>query len=475
MLKGLMLRRFSLGIMALLMVLIVALVFVFAQEEQLDSTQIKLMQERVKVAIKTSDQYKLLKELGIQCPPFDSTDGRAWELTMNQWQRMQLEKKGIGVSVLSGLKSEEEPRQTEYKLVREIDLGKDGVESIVFGPKKDKGSALSEVIVGVKDENVCIYNSNFTLINKMHLERPSFSKNLRYIGGLEFSKIPEDVSERGTYKFRLFDYTGKMLWELERELYYDSSPNRYSISNEGLVIELNNSSGIFILYDRNGNKIKEMKLYAGVGDAEGQSIGAEFSEDGEYFLVTAKDDYGHAFGEGIGVLFFTCNGEELWRFNTEDKGKGAKNISRLGNYVAVSTKGTTYLLSKEGFQIRKYDHLFATEVCFSSSERYTLITEYYHTCYLILSENGEIASEYGASKRGGSIYASDVAEGANVFGVLCSAMASLIGFDGSTLWSTDFSVPEGPLFRLLNLSLSDDGNQIVIQIGTKIMIYRLVE
>ncbi len=502
MLKRIMLRRFALGALLLAGLGMVLLVFVFAQEEQLDSTQMKLIQERVRVTVRGRVQYELLKEMVGECPPYDSTHGEPWEFVINRWQRKQLEEIGAKVRVKEEIKPEKKPKQTEYKLVREIDLGKDEVESIVFGPKKDKGSALSEVIVGVKDENICIYNSNFTLINKMHFERPRFSKNLRYIGGLEFSKIPEDVSERGTYKFRLFDYTGKMLWELERELGYDTSPNRYSISNDGFVIELDNSSGVFILYDRNGNKIKEMKLYAGVGDAEGQSIGAEFSEDGEYFLVTAKDDYGHALGEGIGVLLFTGDGKELWRFTSNENFYTGGGISKFANYMIVSSltsppasyppdEKSTYLLSGNGDLIKRYENVLGSLICFSSNEKYALFNSPYEGAFLIDLPSGEVMLKYGrlAGFHMAKSLAIDIAEDAKIFGFIACHLGIesfikekkgnievvLIAFDGLRIWSDFFTSPDYRLLSPVNLSLSDDGKQIIIAIGSKIMIYQQVE
>ncbi len=474
-------RFFPKGLIVSLLVLsglaLVLFVSGFSQQEQRDTTGTKPAWERVRIAVATEEQYQYLKGLGIDCPI-----GQMCEVSIPEWQRKEIEKRGgIKVKVLPPPAPppppEKRPNQVEYKLVREIDLKRDGVESIVFGPKKDKNSALSDIILGLNEmENkVCVYDSTFNLISKMYLRRVTFSENLRYLGGIKYVKIPQDVTEKGSYKFELFDYTGKKLWELERELYYDASPNSYSVSSKGTVVERDHLNGILTFYDQKGNKIKKIQLYVGTWDPGGQGIRGEFSEDGEYLLIQAADEDGHAFGEGIGVLFFTSDGKELWRFNTEDKGMGAKNISKLNNYVAVSTKGTTYLLSREGNRIKKFGHLFATGICFSSNEKYTLLTEYYHTAYLIRSENGEIIAKYGASKKGGSIYATDIAEEAKVFGVLCSAMASVIGFDGGTLWSTNFPVPEGPLFRMLNMSLSNDGKQLVVQVGTKIMIYQQAE
>ena len=496
-----MMKRFTLLILVLSALAVVLLVYGFAQQQESDSTQMKVVWERVNVTVKTRAQYELLKGMVGECPPFDSTHGEPWEFVINQWQRKQLERKGAKVRVIAELKPDEGPNRVEFKLVREIDLKGDSVETIVFGPKKDKGSALSDIILGVKDENISIYDSNFTLINKMHLERLSFSKNLRYIGGLKFVKIPQDVTENGAYKFQLFDYTGRKLWELDRVLYYDSSPIRYSISNNGLAIELDNSSGIFTLYDQKGNEIKKIKLYTGEGDTEGQNIGGEFSEDGEYLLIVARDDYGHVFGEGKGVLLFTCDGKELWRFNLEENvGGGA--ISKLGNYVIVSAlfwpsstyppdKKSTYLLSKNGALIKRYENVLGSLICFSSTEKYALFNSPYEGAFLIDLPSGGVLLKYGRLA-GFHLVKSldiDIAEDAKVFGFIAcypgterlvmekegNIEVMLIGFESLKFWSDVFPSPDYRSLSPVSLRLSDDGKQMVIQIGTKIMIYQQVE
>jgi hypothetical protein len=487
MLKRLMLRKLAVGVMALLVLSIVVLVFVFAQEEQLDSTQMKLIQERVKVAIKTSDQYKLLKDLGIECPPFDSTDGRAWELTMNQWQRMQLEKKGIGVSVLSGLKPEEEPRRIEYKLVKEIDLGRDGVENIVFGPKKDRSSALSEIILGLEDEGkgvtrVSVYDFNFNLIGEMHLSNVTFSKNLRYIGGIEYEKVTQDGSEKWMYKFQLFDYTGKKLWEFkERELYEVNST--YSISNRGTVIELGHGSGVVTFIDQNGSEIKKVKLCNSSGTPGAGIGGGTFSEDGEYALVIVDKSCPDTLDERGRVMFFSWDGRELGRFLCEENNSIGASISTLGSYVMATSlvwpplnynyppdKKSTYLLSNKGELIKKYENMLASSICFSSNEKYALFDSY-GTLLLIDLPSGEVLFKYG---RWGGLFQQnclDIAEEARLFGSATATAVILLGVDGTKVWSHPLSSEGGGV----TLRLSDDGKQIIIAFGSKIMIYQQEE
>ena len=457
----------------------------FSQQEQGDSTRPELKFVRVKIGMRTPQDLEYLKGMGIECPKSGDC-----VVIITEAQRRQLEKKGLKAKALTGLYSDKGPNQVEYKLVKEIDLKADGVETIVFGPKIDRSSAQSEIILGVNemDNKVCVYDSEFNLINKMDLRDITFSKNLRYLGGIRFVKIPQDVTEKGSYKFELFDYTGKKLWELARELDYDASPNGYSISSKGTVIERNHLGGILGFYDHGGKEIKKTQIYVGEWDPGGQGMRGEFSEDGEYLLIQAGDDYGHTFGEGIGVLFFTLDGKELWRFNTEDKGMAAASISRFNKYVAVSTRWSTYLLSREGNQIKKFSKLFATRLCFSSNEEYALITEYSRTLHLLKTENGEIIFKHTPSASAGSIYSTDIAQDAKMFGIVAcypgitklrpekegNVEVLLIGFDGSKVWSDIFPSQEGPLFRMVNLLLSDDGKQMTIQIGSKIMIYQLV-
>ena len=249
-------------------------------QEEPDSSQMKLVQERIRVTVKKRAQYELLKEMVGECPPFDSTHGEPWEFVVNQWQRKQLERIGAKVRVTNESKPDQEARQVEYRLEREIDLKADGVENVIFGPKKDKSSALSEIILGLEDEGkgvtkVTVYDFNFDRIGEMRLRDVTFSRNLEYIGGIEDTSATQDASEKWMYKFQLFDCTGKKLWELEeRELHEVNCT--YSISNRGTVIELDHGSGVVTFIDRNGNEIEKMKLCNSSG-TPGEGIGGGYS------------------------------------------------------------------------------------------------------------------------------------------------------------------------------------------------------
>lgn len=263
-----MLKRFSpKGLIVSLLVLsglaLVLFVYGFTQQNEGDSTRPQLKFVRARIGWRDAKDLQYLKGMGIECPKSGEC-----VVIITEAQRRQIEKAGLKAKALTGLRPDKGPNQVEYKLVREIDLKTDGVESIVFGPKKDKSSALSEIILGLKGKEVCVYDSTFNLLSKMYLRRVTFSKNLRYLGGIKYEKIPQDVTEKGSYKFELFDYTGKKLWELERELYYDAGLNSYSISSKGTVIERHHGSGEVSFYDQKGNEIKKTKVGIGGGDPE---------------------------------------------------------------------------------------------------------------------------------------------------------------------------------------------------------------
>jgi hypothetical protein len=422
-----------------------------------------------------------------ECPPYDSTHGEPWEFVINQWQRKQLEEIGAKVRVKEEIKPEEEPRQTEYKLVREIDLEKDGVESIVFGPKKDKSSALSEIILGLEDEGkgvtrVSVYDFNFDLIGEMHLSNVTFSKNLKYIGGIKYEKVTQDGSEKWMYKFELFDYTGKKLWEFkERELYEVNST--YSISNRGTVIELGHGSGVVTFIDQNGKEIKKVKLCNSSGTPGAGIGGGIFSEDGEYALIIADESCPDTLEKRGRVLFVSWDGRELGRFLSEENNSMGASISTLGSYVIATSlvwpppnynyppdKKSTYLLSNKGELLKKYENVLASSICFSSNEKYALFDSY-GTLFLIDLPSGEVLFKYG---RWGGLFQQnylDIAEDAKLFGSATANAVMLLGVDGTKVWSHPLSSEGGGL----TLRLSDDGKQIVIQIGTKILIYQQEE
>jgi hypothetical protein len=463
------------------------LVFVFAQEEQLDSTQMKLIQERVRVTVRGRVQYELLKQMVGECPPYDSTHGEPWEFVINQWQRKQLEKTGAKVRVVTEIKPEEESRQTEYKLVREIDLGRDGVESIVFGSKKDEHSALSEIILGLEDEGkgvtrVSLYDFNFNLIGEMHLSNVTFSKNLKYIGGIKYEKVTQDGSEKWMYKFHLFDYTGKKLWEFkERELYEVNST--YSISNKGRVIERDHGTGVVTFFGQNGNETYKIKVCNSSGTPGEGISGGIFSDDGEYALIVADQFCRDTLlGGKVRMLFFSCNGEELWRFNTEENTKGEATISKTGNYIIVSCSvwpssnyprdiRSTYLLSKNGELLMKYENVSGYLICFSSSDKFSLFHSPHEGAFLIELPSGEVLLKYG--RKGGlqQVNSLDIAEDARLFGLATPSAVVLVGFDGSKIWSEFFPYVD----RNSSLRLSDDGKQLLVQVGPKIRFYQRTE
>jgi hypothetical protein len=158
-------------------------------------------------------------------------------------------------------------------------------------------------------------------------------------------------------------------------------------------------------------------------------------------------------------------------------------LSTLGNYVIISSlawpsssyppdKKSTYLLSKNGELIKRYENVLGSLICFSSNEKYALFHSPYDPAFLIDLPSGEVLFKYG--RKGGFHQANslDIAEDAKIFGLASSSAVSLIGFDGSKVWSHTFPSEGG---RVSSLRLSDDGKQMVIAIGSKVMIHQEVE
>lgn len=221
-----------------------------------------------------------------------------------------------------------------------------------------------------------------------------------------------------------------------------------------------------------------------------------FSDDGKYVLITIEEgEYPDTLEQGMRVLLFTSDGEELWRFNTEENARGGwgRGISKFGNYVIVSSrvwpssyppdKRSTYLLSREGKLIKKYEGFLATRIWFSSNEKHALLHSPYQGAFLIVLPSGEVILQYGQAN------SLDIAEEAKMFGLAScypgikklvpnkegNIKVLLIGFDGSKIWSDIFPSQEGRSLSPVNLRLSDDGKQMVIAVGSKIMVYQQVE
>ena len=201
-------------------------------------------------------------------------------------------------------------------------------------------------------------------------------------------------------------------------------------------------------------------------------------------LITIEEgEYPDTLEQGMRVLLFTSDGEELWRFNTEENARGGwgRGISRFGNYVIVSSRvwpssyprdrRSTYLLSNNGELLMKYENVSSSLICFSSSDKYALFHSPHEGAFLLDLPSGEVLLKYG--RKGGFHQANslDIAEDAKIFGLASSSAVSLIGFDGSKVWSQSFPADGGKS----TLSLSDDGKQLAAQIGTKILIYQQEE
>jgi hypothetical protein len=117
----------------------------------------------------------------------------------------------------------------------------------------------------------------------------------------------------------------------------------------------------------------------------------------------------------------------------------------------------------------KYENVSGSPICFSSSEKYALFHSPHEGAFLINLPSGEVVLQYGQAN------SLDIAEDAKMFGLASSSAVSLIGFDGSKVWSDIFPSQEGRSLSPVNLRLSDDGKQMVIAIGSKIMVYQQVE
>lgn len=138
-------------------------------------------------------------------------------------------------------------------------------------------------------------------------------------------------------------------------------------------------------------------------------------------------------------------------------------------------KRSTYLLSKRGDLIKKYENLLGSLICFSSNERYALFDSY-GTLFLIELPSGEFILKYDPKRGFYQVNSLDIAEDAKMFGLISgfggeNIQVFLIGFDGGKVWANSFPFEGGGQ----SLRLSDDGKQMVVQTGTKIMIYQQVE
>jgi hypothetical protein len=478
-----MLKRFAkkglvVGLSILFVLAVIWVIYGFTQSQEGDSTRPEFKFVRVKIGLRTTEDLQYLKAMGIECPKSGEC-----VVIITEAQRRQIEKAGLKAKGLTGLRPDQGPNLVEYKLVREIDLEKENVGGIVFGLKSATRSAMPQMAQRDYWE-ILFYSPDFKMLHT-YKQNERFtdvypSKTLQYVGIVTPVKIPTVEEPIGRIRFTLINNKGEKLWEKEEENYYDALKNLFFISGDGLVVEVDKKTGALVFYDENGRKTKEVEFFRGeMGDWETHYLGGRFTLDGRYFMAVGHDFHRKVFPKKSGVILFDNKGNELWRHDIE-RDLVLNFISPTGKFSIITgfdlgDNGThknniTSLFTEEGKLLKSFNDVYATDVCFSSDETHALINSE-KGLFLIDLPTAEVLLKYGL--RGFyQINSLDIAEDAKVFGFATTFSAVfIIGFDGSKVWSQTFST-EGGKFTL---SLSDDGRQLAVQIGSKVMLYQKVE
>ncbi len=365
----------------------------------------------------------------------------------------------------------------EYKIVEEIDLG-GNVYKVWFGRNREYPQLVKYRGEVGKPSLASFQTVDFYKASKTEVGTLYPSPNVEYTGMSKLIRSPVKgrvIKE----KFVLLDKNGNEIWGREYPIEYESGGAAHYVSDKGVVAEYSGKTLTF--YDREGNKLKGVELL-NRGVESGIHSGL-FSEDGNYLVVNIQDPEKEIFPSGTGVILLNNRGEELWRFETEEKHVGTLHISPDGKYIIASSTNwgrdeqgiyrslecTTYLLDREGHLIRKYTNLISDPGAFSSSGNYTIVCDARtHKTYLLETKTGDKLFKFSLMGTRWHVNNARIAEAAKLIGITYDDKVELIQFNGIKAWSGEVSNPE-------NLWLSDDGSMITVRSNNKILRFEKVK
>lgn len=401
--------------------------------------------------------------------------------------------------------------QVEYRLVKEIELGK-GYELENLPLEEERSLEMSRIIRTEKwlalkrtvPGKLLFYDNNFNLLATRSYTSARVSKNSNYV--VASTTIQSSIlKERpGIRRIEFLDNRGQVLWTKTVKEGSEEYDQPIYPSDNGVTV--GPGSEITFL-DTTGEQIAKCSVREELGWYAGGVI--DFSADGEYVAINATNflpDVGYYTENPQGQLFlFNTKGKELWRSLIDENSPSSVAIAPNGEYIITSNKpytilrkSVTRLFSKKGELIGRWDKFLTREIRFSSSGSYALVegVDYNQSINrrgknkvrLIETGTGRLLLDYQPPKR---VFSMDIAEGGELIGLVLDKRiftgpsggkkvrnpeVLIMDFDGDKVWSKFFrdEFSAGQLHRYI-LTISDSGNDFVVAMGKKLMRFKIAE
>jgi hypothetical protein len=399
--------------------------------------------------------------------------------------------------------------QVEYRLVKEIELGK-GYELENLPLEKERSPEMSRIIRTEKwlalkrtvPGKLLFYDNNFNLLATRSYTSARVSKNSNYV--VVYTVIQSSIlKERpGIHRIELLDNRGQVLWT--KTLKENSEEYGQPIYPSDKGVTVGPGSEITFL-DTTGEQIAKCSVREELGWYAGGVI--DFSADGEYVAINATNfdpDVGYDTENPRGQLFlFNTKGKELWRFLIDEYSPSSVAIAPKGEYIitcnspyTILGKSVTRLFSKKGELIGRWNKFLTRKIHFSSSGGYALLegVDYSRSVNgrdkvrLIETGTGRLLLDYQPPKR---VFSMDIAEGGKLIGLVldkriftgpsrskkvCNPEALIMDFDEDKVWSKPFQdeFTEGQIHRY-TLRLSDSGEDLTVRLGKRLMKFKIAE
>ena len=416
----------------------------------------------------------------------------------------------LSLLLLSCSIAQDKGNQAEYKLAKEIELGK-GHELLRLGRTAERSPGIPRIMLTYKrlspkrtgPDKLLFYDEDFNLLATRSYSTANISKNSNYV--VAYTVIQSSIlKERpGIHRIKLLDNRGQVLWNKTEKEGSEVYGQPIYPSDNGVAVRP--GSEIAFL-DTAGKQIakysvrnKELGIYAyGIID---------FSADGEYVAINATNfdpDVGHDTENPRGQLFlFNTKGKELWRFLIDEYSPSSVAIAPRGEYIitcnspyTILGKSVTRLFSKKGELIGRWNKFLTRKIHFSSSGGYALLegVDYSRSVNgrdkvrLIETVTGRLLIDYQPPKR---VFSMDIAEGGKLIGLVldkriftgpsrskkvCNPEALIMDFDEDKVWSKPFQdeFTEGQIHRY-TLRLSDSGEDLTVRLGKRLMKFKIAE
>ena len=306
--------------------------------------------------------------------------------------------------------------EVKFELIEEKQYDKE-IWDVKFGETKD-GRLYPKFVVF--EGEIRVYDEEGNLISKVPYpyERGDiiYSKKGNFIG-LRIPKFPEGKAPYNI-KFIVYSERGENLLVINEKIEFDvSMPNFYISSKDGSVIELYMGLPKLAFRDVNGKLQKKVRLFKDDRYDITRGATCNFSEDGNYFVTLSHENVPIPFREDRPardgnpyVILFNREGEEMWRYPLEEQGFGPHvSISPGGCFVVANNTSLhetkrivasgTYLLSKEGALIRKYNNLVTPggvwdpHIAFSRDEEFAALANLRKVIF-VQTSTGEVLWEH---------------------------------------------------------------------------------